>query len=328
MRLNSYLAALALLIAPVAVCAQDAAAPSDQAPPQASGPAPAPAQPPPPTVVPPPAAAPAPSAPSGPLAAGTVLMRFKYVQGEVLRYHMTMNMAMSIPMNGQSMPMNTTADMTTTQTVQSVDAQGNATLIATIDNPNMNMTMNGQPFPLPASATDSLKTGYTEVISPLGGILSMKANAPAAQAGGSAGMAAPGMPSVTGMFGQGQLSGLTALPDHPVKVGDIWRTTGSLAALGTQMYVKMALVGLDSSSGSTLATIATKIYADFKPSTASTVQMNGQMTGSGHNIFDVDHGELTEMATNMDMDMSVPSPSGTLPMKLNMTMKMDLISSR
>jgi hypothetical protein len=275
----------------------------------------------------PPPLPPSGAAPAGaPAASGSVALLYKFTVGQVLTYHMTMSNNVTTSVAGQTILANDTVDMTLVNTIQSIDSAGNATIVGQVQNVNTAMTMNGQPTPMPQSSIDQLKSGTTTVLSPQGKIVSMKFNAEPAGGG-------PMDPS-TLMSAMGSFS---LLPSSPVKVNDTWRTTIPMPMFSSPMFVKMALLGLDTSSGSTIADISSKYYSDLKmaPSAGTPLAMTGQMSGAGNSKFDVDKGYMSSTSANMTMDMSMTPPStpgadvptGKMTMRMVMAMKLNLVGA-
>ena len=224
MRLKLFSSVMLILAATSAVVAQTGATanlPTAQSSPSPVAPL-APATPPSASsgaiVAPPsPFSPPAPATPE----AGTVTLRYKFTPGQVLKYRMTMNMNMATGAAGRSFNTTTTGGGDMTYTVQSVDASGNATVLVQATSFDMATKLNGQTIAMPASATDALKKGYTVVLSPTGKMVSMSGLG--TQAGGM---------DINQLMNSSGLGGLSQLPDQPVKVGDVWRASSSLGAMG------------------------------------------------------------------------------------------------
>ena len=77
----------------------------------------------------PPVVTPGPAAATDP----AYLIRYKFAAGNVLNYTMTMDMQSSIPMNGKSIPMASHTDMTSTQSVSTVNPDGSGVLSTKIN---------------------------------------------------------------------------------------------------------------------------------------------------------------------------------------------------
>ncbi len=116
------------------------------------------------------------------------------------------------------------------------------------------------------------------------------------------------MPGASGGNGLGQLG---AFPDHPVSVGDIWRSASGMGRLGAgQVNIKQSLVGLKSSGGHSVADIATRYSMNVAPKAGAMMQMSTTSTGTSHQQFDVTSGTLTGTTTKMVMTMKSKAPAG------------------
>ncbi len=259
-------------------------------------------------------------------AAPAVTLRYKFAVGQVHRYEydMAMEMLMQTGQTGAGMPMDMTTKMTMIQTVKSIrPADGAATIVTQIE--TMHMMRGGQEVPLPEAQSAKMKQPFTQVMLPTGKILSMEAP-------GLSGMGAPGMDFSKGMF-----SNMAALPDGPVKVGDIWSGSGTAAMMGLDIATASTLSGIDQANGDTLATIQSKQNGTMnKTMTQGPVPMkiNGPIVGQTSQIFDTSTGTLQSAkgTTSADMTMTFPkSADGTTPpgmpsaMKMQMQMKFQML---
>ena len=116
------------------------------------------------------------------------------------------------------------------------------------------------------------------------------------------------MPSTSGGNGLGQLG---AFPNHPVSVGDIWRSATGMGSFGAgQVNVKQSLVGLKSLGGHSVANIATRYSMNVAPKAGAMMQMSTSSTGTGHEQFDVTSGTLTGTSSQMVVTMKSKAPAG------------------
>ena len=233
---------------------------------------------------------------------GSVLLKYKYKPGQVLHYQMTESTIGST----MGMAMNSHMTMMLTETVKSVDpATGNATILVQSNTPTSTMTMNGKPL---ASGMPHIPPmTITEVVSPLGKPVSANMGGAGAPSSGD-GVMSMIMPNSGGGNGLGQLG---AFPNHPVSVGDIWRSASGMGGLGAgQVNVKQSLVGLRSSGGHSMADIATRYSMNIAPKAGAMMQMSTLSTGTSHQQFDVTSGTLTSTTTKMVMTMKSKAPAG------------------
>ncbi|MGI4787235.1 MAG: hypothetical protein ACRYFS_00145 [Janthinobacterium lividum] len=261
-----------------------------------------------------------PAAPLTAPAAAPVTLSYKFVVGQVHRYQydMDMNMLMLTGQTGAGIPINTTMQMTMKQYVKSVrPTDGAATLITRIE--EMHMLNNGQEAPLPDDQQAKMKQPFTQVMLPTGKILSM--DMPAI---GGAGM--PGMDFSKGMF-----SGMAFLPTGSVKIGDTWDGTTAAAMAGVSLTFKSTLTGIDQKNGASLAAIQNKqtgtLDMTMTKGMPAPVKIQGQITGTGSQVFDTTAGAIQSAAGTSSTDMTMtfgPSADGAVPTGMPQGMKMQM----
>ncbi len=229
-----------------------------------------------------------------------VLLKYKFTPGEVLRYKYATDTSSAggYTSFSSNVPMVTHMTAVLTYTVQSVEpATGNATIHMAFGQPTMTMTANGATMPISVPA-DSLGDG-TIVVSPTGAQISMKLDTPdpAPDGSGATSMAASG-----GSMGQ-----FSQLPDHPVSVGDIWRSVIRFGStIGGQMYTKQSLLGVSSEGGHAVADIALRYSMDMDLSRTAGdgLRVTGTETGTGREQFDVTDGSIRGVTTALHLDTS------------------------
>ena len=229
---------------------------------------------------------------------GDVSLRYKFATGNIASYRMSNELALTTSTNGQTSVISNSVTGSLVNTVQSVDSDGDATMTGQLQGVTDTTTIDGQPLTMPQSSIDKLKAPSTITVSPGGKILSI--NQAPATAGGPASLMSPST-----------FFAYTTLPDHPVKINDTWRTPVMLPSLPDPMFVKLALIGIDKSSGSTVAILAAKVFmqTSSRPPSGHGELVYMTLTGSGKEYFDVNKGMLKDMDLTLDADMSTDAPS-------------------
>ncbi|MBV9849643.1 MAG: hypothetical protein JO250_08135, partial [Armatimonadetes bacterium] len=257
---------------------------------------------------------PAPNPPT-PTTAG-VTLRYKFTPGRVLRYRLTTDTNGTIQMgpSGTGMPLKQHMTMTLTQTVKDVRASdGAATVVAQLG--SVSMTVNGRPIMLPAQDQEQINKPMTAVVTPTGQVLSVQT-----PSGTLSGPAALG-------FNPMDLQKIGALPEKPVNTGDTW--PGKYEAPGgvLNIYTKSTLSSLAGTAPNTIATIAQKLYLQFQPKAfygktatgktmasrtatgaAPVAKINGLITGTGTQKFDVDAGVINSQTNALQLKMTITPP--------------------
>ncbi len=233
-------------------------------------------------------------------ASAPVTIRYKFTQGQVLTYNMSMDMATAA--GGMMSPIHTNSTSVMTETVQSVAPDGSATV--TMSSSDTKMTMNGKAFDLP-DKLKNLMPSMSLLIGPTGKILSM-----------SLGNGAPVPTGGTGLGDTSALGEMAVLPDQAVKVGDIWRSS-STGPYGMSQFYKMALIGLQQAGGSNIAQTHFKMFGETKPGGAkiSTMKMDLEQSGSGETDFDIDAGNVKSSTNTVTTKTTTTSsdPSSVIP---------------
>ncbi len=246
--------------------------------------------------------------------ADTTTMRYKFTAGQVITYKSSTDIDSTMVMSGQTIPLKQHIESMMTQTIQSVAADGTATIKSGIS--SMQMSTNGQPTTLPDDVMNKLAAGSSMTMTPTGKVKSLEMT-------DTSGGGLPGM-DMTGSNPFGQMA---LLPDHPVNVGDSWRATVPIAQIGADMAVSMKLSQILKDSGASIAEIGTKYYAATKPG-GSTIEgapmkMDMLLNGTGTTDFDIDAGNVKSTVANMTMKMTMAPPStGAQPQTIHVDMTM------
>jgi hypothetical protein len=288
-----------------------------------------------------------------------VSIRYRWTQGETLRYRMTQQGTTT--MSGLPGGM---GDVTIDQTIiqvfrtvaQEVAADGTTTLQQVVESVKMKLTSpmgaltfdsaspdtGGDPMSQILSSTMGSMIGVplTVVLSPTGAVLKveglsgaiekMLSNLPPGAAG------AAGANALKQSFGDDAVRSMMAqsfaqLPDRPLQVGESWNSTVSVSNPimgGITMTAAATLKAIEGSAGDRLARIATQLTIQQDPGAPAPVNpfgmsmQVGDTTGDGDLDFDVDRGRVRRSVTRMTlpMTMSGPGPDGT-PMSMKTTVK-------
>ncbi len=145
-----------------------------------------------------------------------VLLRFNYEESETLVYHTTLTGAGSIKVLGQDQPINLEGSLDSILQVESVDADGNYTVLSSYDNVDVSVKVSNQPMDVPL-ALPTLRF----VMTPAGAVSDVAhvAEEEAGQAGqGMAGMIASSLNLESLLEG----IKLAPFPEDAVKPGDEW----------------------------------------------------------------------------------------------------------
>ena len=261
--------------------------------------------------------------PTAPAAAG-VTLRYKFTPGQTRVYKFSMDSdgtLMGGP-GGQAFPIKQHMDAVMRQTVKDVRASDGAATIQ-VGYDSMQMTMNGQPMPMPPQTADAMKQAVTIVMTPAGKLVSMTS-----AAGANGGM----MGNMNSMF---QNMNTSALPDGPVKANDKWDSKTDMVALGMKMTASNTVTSLD--AGAAHFTTVLKGTMDTGASTTPTplpLNLAGTIDGTSDQTFDVNAGALNSQTGTANMDVTMTpkqaqaagaAPTmGPMKMKMTITTHMDL----
>lgn len=259
-----------------------------------------------------------------------VTLRYKWTQGEVRRYKMTMDMNMAMTMSGlgpkapATMPAFASHMVMAYDTmVQSVNpADGAATLTKHIT--QMTGTLNGQPMPGISAMPSAYKGGFTVVMSPAGKVLSMQL--PPAVAG----KLPPGMD----LSKMGSMVP-AILPDTPTQVGDTWQSSTTLHLLdqmpgmpSLQTTVFSTLTGISAGTrpiADIHQTMQGTLGGAVPAGAAGAANLAGQFHADTLLKFDVNDGSVAgqDGTTTMNADVAMPNvPAAGKAMRMRMQMQM------
>lgn len=282
----------------------------------------------------------APLVPQPTLAGPPVMLRYKFVVGDVQRYRMAMDMNMTMSMPGGSTshpglvipPMKMHMDAVMARTIKSVNASdGAATVGVRVESVTGNM--NGQTLP---QIPDTAKMEQTMTVTPRGRMTMAAVPGAPGAAGGIPGM--PGMPGGMNMGDINSLMAIGAFPETPVGIGQSWTTNAALGT-GTKMTNTMILRGVSSENGHRVADMGFKTKGNISFSFDGTksaspapfsMSMNSVVSGSGTQKFDLDAGALRAMAGDIAMDMTMKmgaaagSGQSVPPMKMHIVEHLDM----
>ena len=256
-------------------------------------------------------------------------LRYKFKQGDVSYYKLTMDMNGVIGggPNGQSFPLKQHMEFVYHQTVTGVNtADGAATVTTGFD--TLSVLMNGQPLPNADAMLQQMKSRtITTTITPTGKPSSVKVDGPDG--------AMPGMD----FSKMANFQGAAQLPAGPVRVGDTWKglvdVNGALTPQmpGMQATVASTLDGVDSSTGKSVASINQVTKATFDsaslPGAAAGMGVAGGVNGTGILKFDADAGAVVSQTSTSTLDMTMTPKAGTTtgmtgPMKIQFQISTDL----
>jgi hypothetical protein len=256
----------------------------------------------------------------------------KYAAGDLLKYRMTMTMAMEmvVPGGGASPmpPMNMESTATVAMKTAGVKPDGTAVVVMTTG--NAKSIMNGSEFPTPPAPAITMeidKRGMSKV---------------------------RGLEKVKGAEMLGQFMNMNnvpsmgaILPERPVKIGDTWETELPSPMGGQKYKMVSTLLGVEKVGDQETL----KIKQDFtvpmetmigpeggptKDESKAMVVMSGSMVGSSVMNIVEGTGRLLKSMADMNADIKMTmkgeaakqSPFGeSMNMKMGMKMKMDLLSA-
>lgn len=270
--------------------------------------------------------APAPQVPATDAAAYT--LRYKWTAGESLAYQFTMdaNGVITHGADGQPFPIAQHMDAVLRQMVANVRASdGAATIKMSFD--SMKMAMNGNDVTFTPEQLAKMETMGSIVMLPDGKVISFKPAPTQLQM----------MPGMNSMMFQSNGS----LPDGPVKIGGVWKTSVAVAMVGCQMNAVNKLIAVITASESSNADIKTTVAGTFSPTaqTGAALPMDiaGTMTGSSEQTFDINAGKMKSQNGAVDIDITMtpkqaaggtPTPTtGSMKMKMTLKTKMTLLPS-
>ena len=276
-----------------------------------------------------------------------VSLRYNLRAGETLQYQTKLQGQGTIVAMGRTDPVVMSGSMLHQQQVRSVDARGNATILISVLNQNLQATWAGKPLPVSATIPP-----MTIVMTPTGQIVSCQL--PQSAAGGDAAALGQLGQLLGGAGGLGALGGTDPMgfdlgkffasmqnlgfPPGDVRQGQTWsdQTTISTPS-GQQIPIKSSsrLEGLTMYAGRRCARITTQYTIPLTfgvPQIAQGFQIGGSQSGANRALFDVTSGRLLHSEGTVASQISMSAPDlrtgGTtqVSMSLNLGVQTDLIS--
>jgi hypothetical protein len=236
----------------------------------------------------------APAAPADAAPAGPFTLAYKFTAGKVLKYSLSVDMIDQMSMGANNQKFNAHIDMSMTQTTKSVDPDtGNATeLVAVTATTGI---VNGQPMDQ-KMLQSQIPAPMTLVMSPAGKVISSSLVAGQAPVPGATN------PNSFGLY--------AFLPANPVIVGEEWKNSVPLDALGLTIAYQIGLKSVALTNGAQVAQLESKYTSSPAPfAAAQQTQMGAtspSMTGDFLTKFDIDAGEIKSVVGHMVTDMSSP----------------------
>jgi Family of unknown function (DUF6263) len=285
------------------------------------------------------------------LAAGQVraekVLRWKFTAGEKTRYVMKMEMTQAMNVGGNAIDIKMTQTMDMTWTVDSVAADGVATMSQTIDRMRMEMASQG-----PAAMTMKLDSedkkkpeGLAAILAPVfdgmvGKPVAMKVT-PRGEISDmkipkemlDAFKKVPGAEQMGGAFSedgfkQMTTQGMLSLPEKAVADGATWTSASESKnpILGKQkMTTDYTYQGTETRDGQELEKIATKLTMKFEPpaDAPAKVEVKDQDT-KGMILFDGVKGRISESSSKSKMKMEITVMGMTIDEDMTVDVKMTL----
>lgn len=274
----------------------------------------------------------APAAPGAPAPPKAVVLRYKFVPGDVQRYRMTMDMHMT--MTGSTLatgtfplpPMEMHTETVMARTVEAVNpVNGNATVGIHVE--SVTGDVNGKPVPQTPSTG---ATDQTVTITPSG---KMTMETMPDGAGGRAGSS-----NMSGLREMNRLMAIGVFPEGPIGIGRSWSATGSMGD-GTKLTSTMKLHSVSNENGHQIAKLGFRqkgkmsfSYGGNAPASqhAFSMSMSSLIAAYGSQNFDIDAGALRAVTTILTMDMGMKMKMNSLsgrpipPFKAHIVERMDM----
>ncbi len=272
-----------------------------------------------------------------------VTLRYKFKEGETLKYTVEQRMNMNGNVAGNDITMEMGMNMDMTWKVLSVNKDGSAKLTQTID--RVRMTMKAGPLgevdidtksdkepsdPIGKAMAPIFKAmagaEFTMTMTPLGEPKDVQVPEKVLNAVKNAGGGLPGASLSPDDLKQMVNQGGLVLPEKPVKKGDSWTHSSNMAMQGMKMKVdtKATYEGETTEGGKKLQEIslAPKMTTEGGPAGVEIKLKNQESKGKA--LFDNDKGRVveTELNQNMDMDLSAGGQSFTMKIRQTVTMKL------
>jgi len=280
----------------------------------------------------------------GATARGETLLRWKFEPGQKLQYVVQVKMTQKMNAGGTPTTMTTSQIMDTSREVKSVDADGTAVVLQTIDRMRMKMESPQGISVDYDSASEEEPQGISKMMAPMfeamvGKPISVKMNArgEVSDVKLPQGMLdqmkkVPGMEKVGGMFSEEnmkQMMGNMVLPEEPVAKGDKWSTEASMQIpmLGKgQVKVEYEYGGSETRNGKKVEKILTAMEMNITGTEGQVfpIKLEGQKT-TGAIYFDAAAGRFTESEMNTTMKMKVEVGERKMEIDTEMDQRMELV---
>lgn len=277
-------------------------------------------------------------------ARGATTLRWKFTPGETLRY--VMHMKMTMKFDSAAAPVTTTATQVSEMSwvIESVDADGVASVTQTIDRMQMKM-ISPQGVMIDYDSSGNGETGgMSKMLAPL---LEAMVNKPISLKVDPRGQQSdvqvpqsmidgankiPGLGSMLSGDTIGQMSGLGTLPKDAVSEGDVWTNEReiSLPTIGKmEVLAKFEYLGKETRDGRELEKIRPTQHMDISPAkeAAGGAAKITDQSVSGTTYFDNVAGRFAEAEMTSTMKMEIAVGEMTMKMETVTEVRMKLESS-
>ncbi len=245
-------------------------------------------------------------------AAGTILFRLKYEEGEVLTYETTLDGVGSVHIAGNQQALDMDGEMLVMMTVEEVDEEGNFTVLTEVDVEKLTVTMAGSPMP-PPDQEIKVRTEMT----PRGEILDIEMVQDQSQQADQGPWNEKMAKMLTGGFDlKRMLMGqkIAAFPEDPVSPGDEW--TGQAQEVDVEgqtapLQITTKYDGNIEVDGRMCARLDSTcdINAEAFGEMATTLDMSGTTSTQTRSWFDFEAGRMVATMERTQANMQVQMPT-------------------
>lgn len=244
--------------------------------------------------------------------ADPVLLRFCYEEGEVLTYETTVDGVGSVHVMGQAQPIEMSGAMQVVTKVESVDEEGNFTIVTDVDITELSVTMAGSPVP-PPNQDIQMRTK----MSPRGEILDMQLTQAVNQPGAETPWNAEITKLLTGGFDLNRMmlgQKVASFPEEAVKPGDQWRGAAPEVEVQGQTAPLEIATKYDANiqlDGRTCARLdsTTSLQPAALGELATMLGMQGSTTTQTRTWFDIEAGRMLASMEKTQVSMQVTIPA-------------------
>lgn len=247
-----------------------------------------------------------------------VTLRYKFTPGQVTHTKVTMDFNYNLSgLPGSASP--AAVKMHTTQvvsrTVQSVAADGSATLLLHQDSADSTFSISGTSQPLPAEAT-APRDLMTLIMTPTGKVVSSQMASVPGTANPMQGM---------DMSKMEQLQGKLDFPTAPQNIGDTWKGSAALdktlsgtalSGLTVSTAVQSTLTSLSPDGMASINQTVIGTFSGGASPAGSTFQMDGTMSGAGTYTFDTAAGQDAGYSGAYTMNIKITTPQMASPLTI------------